>query len=434
MFNFAGLVAFVSLAIAVSGVPLEIRQNLQVQNIQLKNVALKDVQKNINEKGAVYFITNEDTGNFVVAMNINPANGQLKLARAISTGGQGNHGQAKGPDALFSQGAVKASVTGQFLVAVNSGSNTLSMFSIDPKNPTTLKLVGGPTSSEGEFPVSVAINKAGTVVCALNGGQVNNVQCFDVDKKKGLRSKKNTRRSLKLVLDTSPTGPANTVSHVIFSDDEKTLLASIKGDGKQKPGFIASWDINNGQLSKDFKKIAVPDKGNLPFGMAAIPGKNAVIATDAALGFNVLDFGNTGNGNNLKFAGKSSSNAVNNQKAVCWVARSKKTGNFMMSDIGTSMITEVNIDDNLKAKVVKQFPLDANSSLLDLDTAQFQKTNTEFLYVLAAGKNSVDVLQINGSGDSKKIQTLDIAAPAKKAGLKINPDNMMGMTAAVFTQ
>jgi hypothetical protein len=37
-------------------------------------------------------------------------------------------------------------------------------------------MIGFPVSSEGEFPMSLAFNKNGTQLCALNGGAVNGVQ------------------------------------------------------------------------------------------------------------------------------------------------------------------------------------------------------------------------------------------------------------------
>lgn len=48
------------------------------------------------------------------------------LRQAVSTGGIGSHGDdagANGPDALFSQGSIKASASGKILVAVNVGYN-----------------------------------------------------------------------------------------------------------------------------------------------------------------------------------------------------------------------------------------------------------------------------------------------------------------------
>jgi hypothetical protein len=55
-----------------------------------------------------------------VSADIQP-NGQLALAEALSTRGIGAHGQvaANGPDALFSQGAIKASASGKVLAVVN---------------------------------------------------------------------------------------------------------------------------------------------------------------------------------------------------------------------------------------------------------------------------------------------------------------------------
>jgi hypothetical protein len=38
------------------------------------------------------------------------------------------------------------------------GSNTVSMFDINPSNPLDLKMVGKPISSGGELPVSVDMN------------------------------------------------------------------------------------------------------------------------------------------------------------------------------------------------------------------------------------------------------------------------------------
>ena len=82
-------------------------------------------------------MTNEPSGNFVVAMSIG-TDGKLvshpeadrrkcfltkaqSLAEAVSTQGQGAHGvtSPNGPDALFSQGSVKASQAGKALAVVN---------------------------------------------------------------------------------------------------------------------------------------------------------------------------------------------------------------------------------------------------------------------------------------------------------------------------
>ena len=82
-----------------------------------------------------------------------------------------------------------------------------------------------------------------------------------------------------------------------------------------------------------------------------IPGKNAILATDAGVGFDIFDM------SNIKAASsngtKSSVVPIAGQGATCWSSFSKKTGNFYLTDIITAQVTEVNVDNNLKGTIVK---------------------------------------------------------------------------------
>ncbi|KAL1949460.1 hypothetical protein VTO73DRAFT_8341 [Trametes versicolor] len=369
--------------------------------------------------GAVYFITNEPDENMVVAASIN-SDGTLNLDRAVATGGHGAHGQSTGPDALFSQGAIKASAKGKVLATVNAGSNTVSLFSIDSKTPTNIQPLGDVVSSEGEFPMSLAFNANGDRLCVLNGGQVNGVNCYKVDKKTGLSAIANTLRPLGLNQTTPATGPAGTASHIVFSEDGKQLIASVKGV-PPTPGFLAIWDVNaDGSLSPDFKNVAPAKDGLLPFSMTVIPGKNAILATDAGLGFDIFD---------LKDNNRSSAIAIDGQVATCWSSFSKKTGNFYLTDIGTATVTEVHVDDNLKGSIVQQYPQAPGSATIDNDIATVN--GQDFMYVLAPNATSIDVLLLDSPGEAKKLTSLNFSGPTKAAGITINPDNLQGMT--VFT-
>jgi hypothetical protein len=209
-------------------------------------------------------------------------------------------------------------------------------------------LLGDPISSEGEFVVSVAFNEQGTMLCALNGGQVNGVHCYGVDQKNGLQALDGTLRNLGLNQTTPANGPAGSTSHIIFSEDGKQLIVSIKGTPPQ-PGFLAVWDVNeDNTLSPNFKQIAPGKGGLLPFSMTVIPGKNAILATDAGVGFDIFDM--SGGAQN---SSKSSVVPIVGQGATCWSSFSNKTGNFYLTDIKTSTVTEVNVDNNLKGTIVK---------------------------------------------------------------------------------
>jgi hypothetical protein len=179
-------------------------------------------------------------------------------------------------------------------------------------------------------------------LCVLNGGKVNGVNCYKVDMN-GLQAAPNTSRSLGLNQTTPATGPAGTASHIIFSEDGKQLIASVKGT-PPTPGFLAIWDIqSDNSLSPNFTQVAPGEGGLLPFSMTVIPGKNAILATDAGVGFDIFDMA----------GGASSVVPIQGQGATCWSSFSSKTGNFYLTDIKTSLVTEVNVDKDLKGTVVK---------------------------------------------------------------------------------
>lgn len=177
--------------------------------------------------------------------------------------------------------------------------------------------------------------------------------CYKVDSQLGLVAIPNTLRSIGFNQTTPPNGPAGTASHIVFSEDGTKLLASIKGV-PPTPGFLAVWDVaSDGTLSQDFASVAPASGGLLPFSMTVIPGKNAILATDAGVGFDIFDFSNVDVAKNQTSSSKDSVVPIDGQMATCWSSFSTKTGNFYLTDIGTSMVTEVNVDDNLKGTIVK---------------------------------------------------------------------------------
>ncbi|KAF8520244.1 hypothetical protein BU17DRAFT_75781 [Hysterangium stoloniferum] len=370
--------------------------------------------------GAAYFITNEPDGNYIIASDIG-ADGKLTFKHAIWAGGRGAHGlmEPLAPDGLFSQGAIR--VAGKNVFTVNAGSNTAVMFSIDPNEPTKLRMVGGPVSSGGEFPVSIAISKQSGQVCVLNGGRLNGVNCYKQDPSLGLVQMSNTLRSLNLNVTTPPSGPVGTVSDVIFNEDGTQLLAAVKGVPPAE-GFVASWavDPTSGDLAEDFIRTASPPSG-VPFSMTIIPGKDAVLSADPIGGFDIFDFRNAQQGSSTAFP-------IPGQLALCWTTFSKETGNFYLIDAGTSIITEVNVDSNLNATIVNQYPQasgGATIGTIDSDVANID--GTEFFYSLAALTQSVVVLSLNAPGKTTPVQQFSFQDAVSEAGIKTDPNNLKGM-------
>ncbi|KAG8736029.1 hypothetical protein FRC10_009879 [Ceratobasidium sp. 414] len=374
--------------------------------------------------GAIYFITNDPSGNNVI-VNTMDHSGKLSYSHAVSTQGKGVHANSPtgGPDALFSQDSVK--VGKDMLFAVNPGSSTVVMFKINHQNPSEINM---PVSSGGDFPVSIAFYENTNEVCVLNGGHVNGVQCYWADSIKGLIPIPNTTRSLGLTQTTPATGPPGTVSDVIFSADGGELYVSVKGT-PPTPGFVATYKVNkaNGSLSNKPVKTTPASGGLLPFGMTLIPRTKAVLVVDPATGFSIFDF--------TKGApAKTTIYPVKNQLLNCWSSISRKTGNIYLTDAGTSIVTEVHVNNQLKANIVKQYQIKAGSATIDSIVTSVG--GNDFLYVLSANVSSVDVLSLNGPGQATHLQTLDVQSAVASSGspVPIHGVNFQGMAAYVVAK
>ncbi|KAI0664334.1 hypothetical protein C8Q70DRAFT_1049831 [Cubamyces menziesii] len=346
--------------------------------------------------GAVYFITNEPQENMVITASID-TDGTLRLDRAVAAGGRGLHGVTAngnmGVDGLFSQGSVQVSQKANVLAVVNPGSNTISLFSIDPSKPTNISPLGDPVSSEGEFPVSLAFNADGSRLCALNGGAINGVNCFSIDKKLGLVPVPNSLRYLGYNQTTPANGPPGSLSQIIFSEDGSKLLASYKGTATA-PGYLVSWDVQkDGSLSAQHSQVAV-----------------------AQGGMDVVD---------LSGKGRDAAVTLNGQMATCWSTYSPKTGNYYAIDVGGNVIREVHLDGNLKGSVVATHSVPAGTSPIDSAVATIR--GKDYLYVLGANATSVEVFALSAPGQAKQISKVDISGPAHFAQIPVHAANLQGM-------
>jgi len=296
------------------------------------------------------------------------------------------------------------------------------MFLVNMNDPTQLTPVGCPTNSGGEFPVAVAFSPKHNTACVVNSGVKSNIACFGVSSK-GL-SALDTTRDLGINQTNPPTGPANTVSDILFNHDESKVLVSVKGTPNGTVGFIASFDVECSKKSFALSSTPVkstPDKGVLPFGMTLLPSQSSDIlfSTDAAFGASVSEF-------DAKSSTITSSQsvAIANQSATCWSAFSPRTGSFYVTDVGVAHVTEFSVNPNGPSlKLIATHPLEAIGGRID--DAVASTGNGDFLYVLAAKEGAVDVLQLDSPGKATQIQTFNA-----KTAVPDLPISVQGM--AVF--
>ena len=168
--------------------------------------------------------------------------------------------------------------------------------------------------------------------------------CYKVDKTHGLTSLPNTLRYLGFNQTTPAFGPPNTLSDILFSSDDKRLLASYKGNATV-PGYILSWDVaTDGSLSKGFTKVPLPKGGLAGFGMVNIASHaDAIVNVDPGVGLEVVDLSGKSAGSTLTF---------NGEMASCWSSYSSVTKNYYATDAGAAVVREVSVDSSLNAKFV----------------------------------------------------------------------------------
>ncbi|MEO8577926.1 MAG: beta-propeller fold lactonase family protein, partial [Gemmatimonadales bacterium] len=119
-------------------------------------------------QGVVYTMSNAVAGNSVLSFN-SAADGSLSAGPVYPTGGAGSGG------GLSSQGALILAANGRYLIAVNAGSNDISVFAVTAGG---LRFVGV-TASGGVRPVSVTERRG--IAYVLNGGGTNNITGFTFD-------------------------------------------------------------------------------------------------------------------------------------------------------------------------------------------------------------------------------------------------------------
>jgi len=361
--------------------------------------------------GATYFMTNDPRGNYIIASSIQQ-DGRLGFSRAFPTGGLGGYNkppakpesQIHGNDPLSSQHSLI--VSDELLFAVNAGSNSVSMFTINPHQPTELTLEGA-AASGGEFPVSVAFSRDRRTLCILNGGAKNGVRCLLL-----VNDPQTRRRSLVLLPEmtkdlnqpiTTPPGVAFSVSDIIFTPDSSQLLVSVKGSPvDNQTGYVASFTM-------DGKGVLNYPRGALtPFGLSILPGTG--LTTEPVLVFADPFGGGYGVGvlSSSGFMRASVMVPVPGQIATCWTDFSPRSGHLFTTDDDANTVTESAIDvKSLLPRIVSQYRIPGAPN----DASIASLSDKDVLYTLAPGVPGIQVLSLATAGSAQHIQQYSPVLP-----------------------
>jgi hypothetical protein len=377
--------------------------------------------------GAVYTMSNGASMNQILINTVN-ANGQLTMISAVNTNGTGVN--VTNGDPLFSQGSL--TVCSNYLFAVNPGSNSLSMFMISPSDATQLTLLSV-QSTNGWFPISVTVNSM--YACVLTGGTITGIRCFTYNSS-GLFIMSTFDRNLTSYISQTvpPTGPAQTLSEILFSPDNLTLIVSVKGINTTSQGYLLFYPLtmSNGMTMLASTPIVMtPTNAVLPFSMTLV-GMNGLLITDpGANGVLTLNYSSTsGTITNSMLTSINTSLA----SALCWSTYSPKIGNYYVIGAGTATIvaTIVELHLNLSSttwpvQIVQYYPLPSNTGALEATVVSLG--SNDYLYVIGTTAHVISGYRLNAAGNVTANTPVVV-----QQGNTTNIQKLAGIAAFVQTQ
>lgn len=331
--------------------------------------------------GAVYALTNSPAGNAVVAYR-RADDGSLTPAGTYATGGTGTGA------GLGSQNAVIVSDDRRFLFAVNSGSNSISAFRIEPGG---LELADT-AESGGLMPTSVAYHRG--QLYALNAGVPNSVSGFRVDGDGDLTPIPGSSRPL--------SAPSTSPAQVGFSEDGATLVVTERASSQ-----IVTYDVSAGGLLS--APVVHASAGPTPFGFA-VTRHDTLFVSEAGAGGGASSY-RIGESGSLAAV---SSNVMTGQRAACWAVVTKNGRYGYVTNAGTGNVSGFAIAHHGAATLLSPDGVSAATGGNPTDAAISH--NGRFLYVRVAALGQIAVFGIGADGSLGPRPAL-AATPAGLAGL-----------------
>ena len=341
----------------------------------------------------VYVLSNLGTGNTVLVYD-RAEDGVLTFLQEVSTGGFGSGpGELPpplppfpGPIPLDSQDALIKTEDGRFLIAVNAGSNDLSVLEITSEG---LRLADK-VPSEGTFPVSVT-EHAGLVYVANAGqtpdqfpGAFPSIAGFHLDSDGKLHPIPDSRRIA---------GSANaSAADIVFSPDGRVLVMT-ELNGNMVDVF------RMGEDGRPIDETRMPANNRTPFGAQFTRGNILMIVeTNDTSRRLAIDKGTSASSYRVTSDGQLEpiSKAVpSGETAACWI-RFTPDGQFAFSvNAGSGSISTYRLSAEGELSLVSAITVDTGGPFslpIDADIT----ADGKFLYVAAAldGLNGVPRLPL----------------------------------------
>jgi 6-phosphogluconolactonase (cycloisomerase 2 family) len=323
--------------------------------------------------GAVFVQTDNPNGNEVVAYERN-GNGSLTFDHAYTTHGNGGVLNGSMVDHLASQGSLAYDQQQNVLIAVNAGSDTISVFGINGDDLQLREVL----PSGGTFPVSVAIHDhLAYVLNALDGGSVQGYALFG-----GIAIPLPfAHRSLGLDPNATPQF-TTTPGQIAFTPDGDQLIVTTKANTNAIDVFRVGL----------FGALAAPVVNTLPKAVpfaVSFAGTNRVVVAEA--GPNAVATFDLHSDGSLSAIGT----APTNQSATCWITAAN--GRYYASNAGSGSLSTVTLNASGTPTVTATTGTDNGT----VDSAT--TPDGQFLYVQTGATGTVDLFRVGTNGSLTSI-------------------------------
>lgn len=264
--------------------------------------------------GTVYTMSNAAAGNAVLIFD-RLADGRLVASATVPTGGTGTGA------GLGSQGALVLTHNERWLLAVNAGNNTLSVFEVRPRG---LRLADV-TRTGGEQPISVTEHRG--LVYVVHAGS-DTLTGFTLGRNGRLKKIDGSMRNL----SASSVGPAQ----IAFTPDGDYLMVTEKNTNK-----IVTYPVERDGTTGEMQVQDAP--GQTPFGFAFGRRDQIFVAeafggTPDASATSSFEIGRDGTLTTL------SASVATGQTAACWAAVTPDGRFVYVTNTGSGSVSGYAID------------------------------------------------------------------------------------------
>jgi 6-phosphogluconolactonase (cycloisomerase 2 family) len=327
----------------------------------------------------VFVATDGIAGNHVVAYR-RATDGSLTRERTYATGGTGGALTGAVVDRTASEGALSYDAVHHLLLAVNAGSNDLSVFSV---HGTTLRL-RQVVSSRGTFPVSVATH--GNAAYVLNARDGGSVQGYTITHGR-LHPVRTWHRQLGLDATAAPEF-THTPGQVGFTPSGHQLVVTTKAASNAIDVFRLD---RRGALSSN--AVVNVKEGSVPFGFTFDPAGHLAV-TETGIGA-LTTYAVRPDGTLRQL-----SSGATGQAATCWVTGA---GRFLFTSNAGSA-TESGFSTARDGAVALLGQTSTDGGTVDADATP----DGAYLYVQTGAAGIVDGFRVGADGSLAPVGSVTV--------------------------